>query len=108
MGRPMSNLSRMMSTARAVLDEKDKARTDQPPFFVRTTWLFAELADLALPSETETFKAITIARLGGDIGQVGRMVDQVHAGSATMDEARRHQRQQICGWIKDQIRRERV
>ncbi|CAN7381282.1 hypothetical protein LJR220_003391 [Bradyrhizobium sp. LjRoot220] len=106
----MSQLSRFMSTARAVLDEQDRAKVNpnQPAFFVRTTWLFAELAELAQPGEAETFKAITIARLGGDIAACGRLVDQVHAASSSMDGAMRNQRQQLCGWIKDQIKREAV
>ncbi len=98
----MSALSRFMSTAREILDEK--ARQDRPPFFVRTTWLFAELEELATPDEVETFVAMKVARLRGDIAGVGRLVDQVHANSAT--GAQRHQRQQICGWIKGQIERE--
>lgn len=104
----MSPLTRFMNTAREILDEQDRkaARTDQPPFFIRTTWLFAELAELRLPDEADTFKAITVARLGGDIAGIGRLVDQVHANSEALTGAHRHQRQQICGWIKDQIRRE--
>lgn len=101
----MSNLSRMMRTARAILDERDR-KPAQPPFFVRTTWLFTELEELAQPGESAAFAAIKIARLGGDIGQCGRLVDQLHARSETLDPAIRHQRRQICGWIKDQSRRE--
>jgi hypothetical protein len=103
----MSAFSRFMSTAREILDEKDRAaRTDQPPFFVRTTWLFAELEELALPDEIETFIAIKVARLQCDIAQSGRLVDQIHASSVAMTNPQRDQRQKICGWIKDQIARE--
>jgi hypothetical protein len=101
----MSALSRFMSTARGILDEKPVPKA-QPPFFVRTTWLFAELEELARPEEVETFLAIKVARLGCDIVAAGRLVDQIHAGSAMLDVAQRHQRQQICGWIKEQIARE--
>jgi len=105
----MSAVTRFMQTAAAataILDERDR-RAEQPPFFTRTTWLFAELVDMALPAEADIFKAITIARLHGDVAQIGRLVDQVHAGSVAIDDpGKRHQRQQICGWIKDQIRRE--
>jgi len=110
----MSALSRFMSTARAILDEKERAaavptdpKKDQPPFFVRTTWLFAELAELAQPEEAEMFQAITVARLGGDIGQCGRLVDQIAANSEPLTDGRkRHERKQLCGWIKEQIERE--
>jgi hypothetical protein len=103
----MSALSQFMHTARAVLDEQDrKANLDQPPFFVRTTWLFTELEELALPAEAATFEAIKGARFLRDIDGVGRLVDQVHAGSAGLEASQCHQRQQICGWIKDQIKRE--
>lgn len=104
----MSPLTRFMTAARGILDEQDRkaARTDRPPFFIRTTWLFAELADLRQPSEADTFKAITVARLSGDVAAIGRLVDQVHANSEALTGVQRHQRQQICGWIKDQIKRE--
>lgn len=105
----MSQLSRFMTAARTILDEKDRAAApkQQPPFFVRTTWLFAELVDLALPEEATTFKAITVARLEGDIETVGRLVDQIAANSETMTDGRkRHERRQLCGWIKEQIERE--
>jgi hypothetical protein len=97
-----------MHTARAVLDEQDRkaANPDQPPFFVRTTWLFTELEEMATPDEAATFEAIKGARFLRDIDGIGRLVDQVHAGSAALDASIRHQRQQICGWIKEQIRRE--
>src|SRR5258708_33918815 len=95
----MSTLSRFMSTAREILDEK--ARQDRPPFFVRTTWLFAELEELATPDEVETFVAMKVARLRGDIAGVGRLVDQVHPKSAT--RAPRHQRQQVCGWTQGTV-----
>lgn len=102
----MSALTSFMRTATAVLYERDR-RAEQPPFFTRTTWLFAELAELALPDETEIFKSITVARLQGDVAQIGRLVNQVHACSGDLaDAGKRHQRMQICGWIKDQVRRE--
>src|SRR5260370_26810839 len=103
----MSALSRFMSSAREILDEK--ARQDRPPFFVRTTWLFAELEELALPDEVETFIAIKVARLRGDIAGAGRLVDQIAVNSEPMTEGRqRHERKQLCAWIKEQIEREGV
>ena len=106
----MSALSRFMSTARNILDVKDKPpRKDQPPFFVRTTWLFAELEELAMPEEVETFMAIKVARLQGDIAQAGRLVDQIAANSEPLTDGRqRHERKQLCAWIKEQIEREGV
>src|SRR6266849_1235351 len=100
----MSALSRFMSTARAILEEKDRlAIKEQPPFFVRTTWLFGELEELALPQEADTFKAIKIARLGGDIASLGRLVDQLVSNSEPITDGRqRHERRQLCAWIKEQ------
>jgi hypothetical protein len=104
----MSAISQFMHAAREILDEQDRrANPNQPPFFVRTTWLFVELEELALPGEAATFEAIKVARLSGDIAQCSRLVDQVHAASEDRAGAnQRHQRQQICGWIKEQIKRE--
>lgn len=106
----MSNLSRFMSTARAVLDERDRkaANPDQPAFFVRTSWLFAELEELALSSETETFAAIKVARLGGDIAHCGRLIAQIRTSSETLPGQQHYERRQLCDWIKDQIKREGV
>lgn len=106
----MSALSRFMSTARQVLDEQDrKASKAQPPFFVRTTWLFTELELLVLPGEHAAFKEMQIARLHGDIAQAERLVAQVLATTEAMPAGReRHERQQLCGWINEQIERERT
>lgn len=109
MGRQMSHISRFMATARTILDEKDRAVAPkaQPPFFVRTTWLFAELAEMAHPDEAATFKAITVARLGGDIEAIARAVDQIRVTTEAMPGGRqRHERKQIVSWINDQIARE--
>jgi hypothetical protein len=110
-----------MHTARAVLDEQDRkaanpdqpsfeVRTrwlpDQPPFEKRTPWLFECLEELALPGDVELFVQMKVSRIRGDMTTIGRLVDQVHAGSKTLEASVRHQRQQICGWIKDQIKRE--
>jgi hypothetical protein len=105
----MSALSRFMSTARAVLDGQDRKAEPkaQPPFFVRTTWLFAELEELAMPEEVETFMAIKVARLHGDIAGASRLVDQIAANSEPLTDGRqRHERNQLCAWIKEQIERE--
>ncbi len=101
----MSAPAHFMSTARAILDERD-VRKDQPPFFIRTTWLFAELEELALPGEIETFIAIKVSRLRGDIAGAGRLVDRIHAASVNLDSVQGHQRRLICGWIRQQIARE--
>jgi hypothetical protein len=101
----MSALSRFMTAATAILDERDASK-DQPRFFVRTMWLFAELEELAQPAEVDTFTAMKVCRLRDDLAQVGRLVDKIHANSATLGDPQRHQRQQICGWIKQQIARE--
>jgi hypothetical protein len=107
----MSHLSRFMSTARTILDEKDQAAAPkaQPPFFVRTTWLFAELEELALPNEAEIFAAIKIARLGNKIAEVIPLISRIKSGNLRMDDGRkRHERNQLCGWIIEQIEREAV
>jgi hypothetical protein len=107
MGRQMSALSKFMTTASAILDEK--AAKTQPPFFVRTTWLFAELELLATPDETVLFADIKIARLHGDIAAVTRIVERFGATTEQMPSGRvRHERRQIAGWIKEQIERESV
>jgi hypothetical protein len=96
-----------MHTARAVLDEQDRAATKaQPPFEKRTPWLFECLEELALPGEVELFVQMKVARIRGDLATISRLVDQVHAGSAGLEASQQHQRQQICGWIKEQIKRE--
>jgi hypothetical protein len=102
----MSALTQFMHTARAVLDEQDRVAKAQPPFEKRTPWLFECLEELALPGEVELFVQMKVARIRGDLGAIGRLVDQVHAGSAGLEASQRHQRQQICGWIKEQIKRE--
>lgn len=105
----MTALKQFMTTATAILDEQDRkaARKDQPPFFIRTTWLFAELEELALADETVLFTSIKIARLSGDIAATGRLVDHVLANTEPLPAGRkRHERRQLCGWIKEQIARE--
>lgn len=108
----MSTLSTFMHAAREILDEQDRiatnqaARKEQPPFLVRTTWLFAELAELALPAEAETFKAITLARLAGDLARIGLLIHLIDASEAEMPGRQRHERRQLCVWIREQIERE--
>jgi hypothetical protein len=106
----MSALNRFMHTARVILDEKDREAAttkEQPPFFVRTTWLFAELELLAPPSEEEIFKQMKIARMNRDVGAVLPLLDQIEANTKAMDAGqRRHERQQLVTWIREQIARE--
>lgn len=105
----MTALSQFMHAAREILDEQDRrsAPKAQPPFFVRTTWLFAELEELALSKEADTFAAMKVARLGGDIAGVERLVDHVLANTEPLPAGqKRHERRQLCGWIKEQIERE--
>lgn len=105
----MSALSQFMHTARAILDEKDRAATkDQPPFFVRTTWLFAELEELALPGEANTlFAALKVARLRQSIASVAPLLATIEANTAAMEIGRhRHERSQLALWIREQIERE--
>ncbi len=104
----MSNLSRFMSTARAVLDEKEKLQ-NQPPFFVRTTWLFAELEELALHGEAETlFAALKVARLRHNVESVLPLLAKIEANTVAVLEPgpKRHQREQLARWIRDQIEKE--
>ena len=105
----MSALTRFMSTATAILDLQDhKAeRKDQPPFFTRTTWLFAELENLAEPDETSIFEAIKVARHRQNIDGCGKLLDLIEANNETIADGRkRHERRQLCKWIREQIARE--
>lgn len=102
----MSALSRFMTTAREVLDEQERPKT-QPPFFTRTTWLFAELEELALPVEASLFAAMKIARLSNDIGGLTGPLTQIETITALMPAGRqRHERQQLTVWVREQIKRE--
>lgn len=105
----MSALSQFMHTARAVLDEQDRkaANPDQPPFFIRTTWLFVELEELALPIEASLFDEIKIARLNNDLCALSGPLIQIETITALMPSGRqRHERSQLTTWIRDQIKRE--
>lgn len=105
----MSNLSRMMTTVTAILGEQDRkaARADQPPFFLRTTWLFACLEELAAPDEVAIFTAIKVARLSNNIAAVVPEVSRIKSNTMTMtDGRRRHERNQLCGWVIEQVERE--
>lgn len=107
----MSPLSRFMSTTTAILDEQYPkcARPDQPPFFVRTTWLFAELEELAEPGEAQIFTAIKVARHRQNIAGIGKLLELVDVNSAVLADGRkRHERGQLCKWIREQIAREAV
>lgn len=107
----MSALSQFMHTARQVLDEQDRKASgkDQPPFFVRTTWLFAELEELGTTVEASLFVEIKIARLGNDIGALSSPLTQIETITALMPSGRqRHERGQLTTWIREQIERERV
>jgi hypothetical protein len=109
-GKPlMSALSRFMTTTRNIRDEQDRkaARTDQPPFFVRTTWMFAELEELSLLGEANIFAAMKIARLRQNVAGIGKLVDLIIANNEILTDGRqRHERRQLCAWIKEQIARE--
>ena len=104
----MSAISRFMANARAILDEKErKALKEQPPFFVRTNWLFAELEDLAFPYEAENFEAMKVARLGGDIAATRRLIELTILNTQAIPAGRqRHERNRLCAWIIEQIERE--
>jgi hypothetical protein len=102
----MSALSRFMSTARGILDEKPAPKA-QPPFFVRTTWLFAELEELATPDEIETFMAIKIACLQCNVAKIAPLIEVIAINSERLTDGRqRHERKQLCAWIKEQIARD--
>lgn len=104
----MSQLSRFMATARDILDEQDRKATPkaQPPFFVRTTWLFAELEELALSSEAGIFQAIKVARLGSDLQAIPLLIAQIRSSSCGLPGRQHYERRQLCDWIKEQIERE--
>lgn len=107
----MSALSKFMHTARAVLDEqarKDNPGKDRPPFFLRTTWLFAELEELAIPADNDTTVKIKFARHIQSIAALPPLLDQIEANTATItdDSRKRHERNQLCLWIREQIAKE--
>lgn len=107
----MSAISRFMSTARAVLDEKDRKAApinpNRPPFFLRTTWLFAELEELAQPDEAAIFTGIRLARLSNNIAAVIPEISRIRSNTMTLTDGRkRHERNQLCAWIIEQVERE--
>jgi hypothetical protein len=108
----MSAISRFMSTARAILDEQDRkaapvVNPNQPPFFLRTTWLFAELEELAQPDEAAIFTGIRLARLSNNIAAVIPEISQIRSNTMTLTDGRkRHERNQLCAWIIEQVERE--
>ncbi|MCC8949319.1 hypothetical protein H8A97_30510 [Bradyrhizobium sp. Arg62] len=110
MGRPLMNtLSRMLTTATAILAEQRQrvGQKDQPPFFIRTTWLFAELELLAPPAEENIFQRIKVARLSKDVAALGPLLDLIDTNTGVMEDGqRRHEREQLVGWIREQITRE--
>lgn len=84
-------------------------RKDQPPFFVRTPWMFAALEELADPSEAEIFAAIKIARFRQNVAGVAVLLNLVAANNETVaDGRRRYERRELCKWIRDQIAREQA
>lgn len=105
----MSQLTRFMHTARAVLAEADRKASgnDRVPFFVRTTWMFVELEELATASEANIFMRIKVARLGKEVAALVPLLDLIDANTHAMGAGQlRHQRGQIVIWIKEQIIRE--
>lgn len=105
----MSNLSRFMHTAREILDDADRKKCghDMAPFFVRTTWLFAELEELATPAEASIFVRIKVARLSKAVLALGPLLDLIDANTAAMESGRaRHERGQLVAWIREQIIKE--
>ena len=106
----MSALSKFMHTAHAILDEhqrKASPNADQPPFWTRTTWLFAELEELALPNETNIFAALKVARIRNITASVGPLLKLIETNTGVMPPGReRHQRGQLCTWIREQVAKE--
>jgi hypothetical protein len=105
----MSNLSRFMHTAREILDDADRKKTGdhKPPFFTRTTWLFAELELLAMRSEENIFTRIKVARLSKEVTALVPLLDLLDANTGMMESGpRRLQRAHLVVWIKEQIARE--
>lgn len=109
MGWQMSPLTRFMTTATAILDEQDRkaAAKVQPPFFVRTTWLFAELEELSTQDEAPIFYAIKLARLSNNVAAVVPEISRFKSNTTTMTDGRqRHERNQLCAWVIEQVERE--
>lgn len=101
MGESMSALTHCMRTTTAML------RKDQPPFWVRTTWLFAELEELRLPEEAGAFAAMKAARLTGDFWKLSQLLADIDENTKQLPASRqRHERGQLVAWIKEQIERE--
>ncbi len=104
----MSAVGRFMTAASAILGEQDrKAVAQRPPFFLRTTWLFAELEELSTPDEAPIFAALKIARLSNNVAAVVPEVSRVKSNTMTLADGRqRHERNQLCAWIIEQVERE--
>jgi hypothetical protein len=105
----MSPLKQFMDGATQILDahERMAAPKAQPPFFVRTTWLFSELDLLVLPDEHALLKGMKIARLNKSLPEISRLLALVETNTRQMDPGRqRHERGLICGFIREQLKRE--
>lgn len=97
----MSTLSRMLNTAREVLGTHDARRLapnpHQPPVFVRTNYLLAEIDD-AIASAGAIASRIRVARLGNDVADAARL---------TADLARlTRQLAQLSVWTNEQFQKE--
>jgi hypothetical protein len=97
----MSALSRFMSTARHILDQNDREasppRKEQPPVFIRTTWLYVEI-DEGIERAKTLSQQIKIARLNSDTAEVRRLTNQIIRTVTQVAE--------ICNWADEQFQRE--
>lgn len=87
----MSDLSRFMTTARALL------ANDRPPVFVRTTWLFTEI-DEALEKATQISVKLKVARL---CHQDAIEASRLNAELALIIK----QVAQLCTWANEQFQK---
>lgn len=96
----MSVLNRFMHTARAILDERklvDAAPKEQPPVFIRTTWIYSEI-DVSIERATTLSHQIKIARLGANMDEAVRLTNDLTRTARQIAEMSR--------WANEQFQRE--
>lgn len=95
----MSIWARAVNTAHAILGEQKPAvaSKEQPPVFVRTTWLYVEI-DEGIERAKTLSQQIKIARLNSDAAEVRRLTNQIIRTVTQVAE--------ICNWADEQFQRE--
>jgi len=94
----MSVWGDFVKTARAILDEKTPAAAkEQPPVFVRTTWLYVEI-DEAIERAKALSQQIKVARLSANADEARRLTNEIINTVTQIAE--------LCDWADQQFQRE--